>query len=163
MLHFVVGVDVEHVDGAPMVQKLVEENGCCAAGEVQYGAVSEMLAGQGRGAEFFDVGEAGGQAYGYEQDVPQVGVDRQEWGFIVQAACVGKNGDAAEEAVVHQEREQSLAGAGGAEPGEDQEDVHGYAAELEWEIPPLVDTVVLAEGEVPLFPELAGRHEDAAN
>ncbi len=35
MLHFVVGVDVEHVDGALGVQELVEEDGCCAAGEVQ--------------------------------------------------------------------------------------------------------------------------------
>ena len=117
-----------------------------------------MLVGQERGAEFFDVGEAGGQAYGYEQDVPQVGVDRQDGGFVMEAACVGENGNPAEEAVVHQEGEQSLAGAGGFEPGEDQEDVHGDAAELEGEIPPLVDAVVLTECEIPLFPELAGRH-----
>ena len=80
----------------------------------------------------------------------------------MEAACVGEYGDSPEEAVVHQEGEQGLAGAGGFEPGEDQEDVHGYAAELKGEMPPLVDAVVLAEGEVPLFPELAGRHEDAA-
>lgn len=121
-----------------------------------------MPAGQGRGAEFFDVGKAGGQAYGYKQNVPQVGVDRQDGGFVVEAACVGENGDAAEEAVVHQEGEQGLAGAGGAEPGEDQEDVHGDAAELEGEIPPLVDAVVLTEGEIPLLPELTARHEEAA-
>ena len=81
----------------------------------------------------------------------------------MEAACVGEYGDSPEEAVVHQEGKQGLAETGGFEPGDDQKEVHGYAAQLKWEVPPLIDAVIETEGEIPLFPELTGRHKEAAD
>ncbi|GAA0243764.1 hypothetical protein GCM10008922_01170 [Faecalicatena contorta] len=81
----------------------------------------------------------------------------------MEAACVSEYGDPSEEAVVHQEGKQGLAETGGFEPGDDQKEVHGYAAQLKWEVPPLIDAVIETEGEIPLFPELTGRHKEAAD
>lgn len=89
-------------------------------------------------------------------------MDCKEGGIVMEAACVGEYGDSPEEAVVHQEGKQGLAETGGFEPRDDQKEVHGYAAKLKWEVPPLIDAMIEAEGEIPLFPKLAGRHEEAA-
>ncbi|GAA0243770.1 hypothetical protein GCM10008922_01180 [Faecalicatena contorta] len=55
MLHEVVGVDVEHVNGSKRIQEEIEECGGCAASQVEQGAVSEMTEAQVLGGRAFHV------------------------------------------------------------------------------------------------------------
>ena len=55
MLHEVVGVDVEHVNGSKGIQEEIEESGGCAANKVEQGAVSEMAQAQAPGRRSFRV------------------------------------------------------------------------------------------------------------
>ena len=70
--------------------------------------------------------------------MPCVGVESQNGNGVVQAACIGEHGDAAQQGVAHEKAQKRAAHAWTADPWQQEQDVHGDAAELERKIPPVV-------------------------
>lgn len=95
--------------------------------------------------------------------MPAVRESGQRGQRIVKAGGVGEHGDAAQKTVAHEKGEQGLLQRGPADPGIYKQDIHGDAAQLEREVPPVVLSAAQDEGEGELFPDLAGEHEEAAD
>ena len=112
-----------------------------------------------RAAEVYESGQDTDQD---QQDMPQVGVDGQRGQRVVETAGVCEDGDASQERVGHKECEQDPPGAFPAEPRVKEKEIHGDAAELEREIPPVVTASAEYECQGELFPYLADGHDDSA-
>lgn len=82
---------------------------------------------------------------------------------IVKAGGVGEHGDAAQKSVAHEKGEQSLFQRCPVKPGIYKQDIHGDAAQLEREVPPVVLPAAQDESEGELLPDLAGEHEEPAD
>lgn len=96
-----------------------------------------------------------------QQDMPQVRVDRKRKIWVMQAAGIGKDRDAAQESIAHEKYEERLPDAPFLQPGVCQEDVHGDAAQLKWKIPPVILTAADVKCQSQLFPYFADKHQDS--
>ncbi len=153
--HGIVRVDVEHIDSAVLAAKQIDPCGGQAAGEIETGAPG-IIFPPGSGT----IRESRGNAQQNEKDMPGKGVDGEGEIPVVHAAGVKKGKDAAQHAEIHQKGSENLPEAPAADPGKEQTDVHGDAAELEGKIPPVVAAAVGQEGQGVLLPQLRRQHQD---
>ena len=105
---------------------------------------------------------AGGDPCYDEKDMPDIGKSGERGKRIVQAGGICKDGCPAKRTITHEECKQRLPGKRPAQPWVYQEQVHGNAAELEREIPPVILAAAQDKSQRELFPYLAAEHEDAA-
>ena len=80
---------------------------------------------------------------------------------VVQSAGVKESNDTGQESEIHKEGQQDTIYFPGLYPWSQQADIHGNAAELEREIPPVILSVIQMISKAPLFPDFAGKHQDA--
>ena len=81
---------------------------------------------------------------------------------VVQAAGVGEYDSSAQEGVAHNKTEKRSADFFRAREGKGKKNIHGDAAQLKREIPPVVCPVPENKCEKTLLPYLAAQHEHAA-
>ena len=91
--------------------------------------------------------------------MPGKGVDREGEISVVHAAGVKEGEDTAQHAEIHQKGGEDLTETPAVDPGQEQTDVHGDAAELEGEIPPVVAAAADREGQGVLLPQLRCQHQ----
>lgn len=89
-------------------------------------------------------------------------MNRQGGKRIVETAGIGKYSHSAQKAVAYQECEKHPARAFPAQPRICKKHIHGDAAQLKREIPPVVCPVPENKCEKTLLPYLAAQHEHAA-
>ena len=78
---------------------------------------------------------------------------------VVHAAGIKECKDTAQKTEVHEESEKNAAYSRRIAPGEDQADIHGDAAQLEWKIPPVIGSLIHNISKTVLFPDLADKHQ----
>jgi len=160
--HGVIGADVEHVDIAVRVKNDVEYRGEYAAGKIKKGAAGKFPGGVFLFRTFFFyLAETCRNAEDDEQHMPQIGVDGQGRIGIVKAACVKKGEDSAHQPESLKERQEHPPGILTHER-QQKADIHGYAAELEREMPPVIAMFIYDKCNAVLFPDFAEKHEYSA-
>lgn len=97
-----------------------------------------------------------------KQYVPCEGMDGK-WGiWVVHSARIKKSEDTAKQPEVHKKCKQKLTDADVFYPGEQQTDVHGNAAQLKWEVPPVIAAIIYNKCQAELFPDFTCSHSKSA-
>lgn len=94
--------------------------------------------------------------------MPQIGVQGKGRQGVMQPARVCEHGDPSEKGIAHEKSQEHMPDSFPADPGIDKENVHGNAAELKGEIPPVVLSAAKLKGQCQLLPDLASQHEKSA-
>lgn len=161
LLHLIIRIDIEHVDFSEAVEGQVEPFRRCAADEIQPCAACKGAQGIFVSKET-KIDKTTADPDENQQTVPQIGVCGQRGISVMETAGVRKHGDPAQKCIAHEKCEQGAADPRAAEPGIGDQDIHGNAAELEREIPPVIRSAAQDKGEHVLLPDLAAQHEKTA-
>ena len=156
LCHIVVRTDVEHINGTVLVEEEVQACGDQAAGQIADGGAQVAA-----GVVVFLPDISGGETNPDQAEMPGKRMDGQRCVPIVHSAGVEEGEDPAQQTEIHKEREKRPVDPQGSDPGEDKADIHGYAAQLEGEVPPVVDAVIQYKSNTPLFPNLACQQDQA--
>lgn len=101
LLHFIIRVDIEHIDISEAVKQQIDSCGGGTAAQIDKSTVSKQPAAGHMVLVFCNTRSASGDPGHDQKDVPQIGVDRQCRNRIVESACIRKNGYPAKQAVIH--------------------------------------------------------------
>lgn len=74
------------------------------------------------------------------------------------AAGIKKGKYTTEQAVIHKKGQSGIPVSYRRKEGQQKTEIHGKAAKLKWEIPPIIGTMIDQNGKAPLFPNLACGH-----
>lgn len=92
--------------------------------------------------------------------MPCKGMDGQREIAVIHTGGIQECEDAAEKTEIHEKSKQDAAYFCRSAPWKNQADIHGDAAQLEGEIPPVVGSVMDQISKAELFPYFAYKHQE---
>ena len=155
--HTVSRIDVKHIDGAQRTKAYVEYAGNAAAGQVNIYTVFEII------PALRAAGNTCGNSDNNGKDMPQVGVAGKREKAVLHATGIKKSKDATQQPKIHEKCFHCPVDGFRYGKRKQKADIHRNAAQLEWEVPPVIGAWVYNISKAVLLPDFAEKQDDTKN